>query len=301
MELCTPARDTKRRRRGAMADLQPNWQDERYSKSTILQDTSPQNPNNLQPRSIDKIKASWVARHRQGVNLNTRQREAQYDYLEDTQLFVDQAKLLPGMAAKRRETFALFYFQIFGSPPREKWSRCVSFLAQLLKVPDGSRDAIYRVFEDCEHAGAKKELFSSSSNAHNSGRKKLIQHGTPEECMFKCWTVAPTSKRIVEDIFALERVLRLIVDAKGCVVPDEATRNGRRMRKANAPAEVADEDLDAKFWLKKKPRNSQRKSTLQYVLPPVHPDAQCALDHLFGEDYDAIMEVIPGLAASFGV
>ena len=65
--------------------------------------------------------------------------------------------------------------------------------------------------------------------------------------------------------------------------------------------EIADEDLDEKHWCKKKPRLSQRKATLDKAMPPIHTDAQAAFDDLMGEDYDIIIEVIPGVTASFGV
>ena len=117
--------------------------------------------------------------------------------------------------------------------------------------------------------------------------KRRFKLGTPaevEDCMRRCWTLEPTSSRIVEDVLAFVRVLRLIVEAKGCVVPDEATRHGRRARKANAPVGIADEDLDEKHWCKKKPRLSQRKATLDKAMPPIHTDAQAAFDNLIGED-----------------
>ena len=116
--------------------------------------------------------------------------------------------------------------------------------------------------------------------------------------MRRCWTLEPTSARIVEDVMAFERVLHLIVEAKGCVVPDEATRQGRRARKANAPADVADEDLDESHWCTKKPRLSQRKATLHRAMPPIHKDAQAAFDNLMGDDFDSIMDIIPGVAAT---
>ena len=47
-------------------------------------------------------------------------------------------------------------------------------------MPHGSRDAIYRVFEDCEEAESNNVSYSSSANAHNSGRHRLIIHGTTE-------------------------------------------------------------------------------------------------------------------------
>ena len=84
------------------------------------------------------------------------------------------------MANKRREAFAFFYTQVFSSPDRERWPTVVSYLAQIFHVPNGSRDAIYRVFEDCEEAESNNVSYSSSANAHNSGRHRLIIHGTTE-------------------------------------------------------------------------------------------------------------------------
>ena len=134
--------------------------------------------------------------------------------------------------------------------------------------------------------------------------KHRFKLGTPAEvvdCIRRRWTLESTSSRIVEDVLAFERVLRLIVEAKGCVVQDEVTDTVGEHVKANAPVEIADEDLDEKHWCKKKPRLSQRKATLDKALPPIHADAQAAFDNLMGEDYDSIIEVIPGVVASFGV
>ncbi len=119
--------------------------------------------------------------------------------------------------------------------------------------------------------------------------------------MRRSWTLEPTSSRIVEDVLAFQRVLRLIVEAKGCVVPDEATRHGRRARKANAPVGIADEDVDGKHLCKKKLRLSQRKATLDKAMSSIHTDSQAAFDDLMGEDYDGIIEQIPVVTASFGV
>jgi hypothetical protein len=179
-EPVTPERETKKRRRGALADLQENSRDAKCARSSLKTHTSPTNPNNLQPRTLDQMKKTWVSRHRQGCNLSTAHREIQFDYLEDNELFEDRSKLLPGMAAKRRETFALFYYQYFGSPSRDKWAKCVAYIARILLVPDGSRDSIYRVFEDCEYAESNDASYSSSSNASKAGRHRLIVDGTEE-------------------------------------------------------------------------------------------------------------------------
>ena len=144
-------------------------------------------------------------------------------------------------------------------------------------------------------------VLTSSYAVTDARRFKLGTPAEVEDCMRRCWTLEPTSARIVEDVQAFERVLGLIVEAKGCVVPDEATRHGRRVRKANAPADMADEDLADTHWCTKKPRVSQRKATLHKAIPPIHADAQAAFDNLMGDDFDGIMDIIPGVAATFGV
>ena len=180
VEAATPERLTKKRRRSDVSSLADTWKDERYSSPSLRAHTSPKNPNNLQPRTLDQMKKTWVSRHRQGCDLSIAHREIQYDYLEDSEIFDCRLKLLPGMAAKRRETFALFYYQYFGSPSRDKWSKCVAYLARILQMSEGSRDSIYRVFEDCEFAESNDTSYSSSANASRSGRHPLIVDGTPE-------------------------------------------------------------------------------------------------------------------------
>ena len=98
--------------------------------------------------------------------------------------------------------------------------------------------------------------------------------GTPAQVassLARAWKAAPTSARICEDVKAFDRVLQCIVDAKGCVVPDEALRSGRRYVKLRGAGEC-----------KLKPRQSQRKATLH--LPPIHPHCQRALSMLKASD-----------------
>ncbi len=76
--------------------------------------------------------------------------------------------------------------------------------------------------------------------------------------MRRAWAIEPTSERIVEDILALPRVLQIIIDRNGVVVPDLFLRSGRRYEK------LRDDGI-----CKNKPRSSQRKSTLKS--PPLHP------------------------------
>ena len=91
------------------------------------------------------------------------------------------------------------------------------------------------------------------------------------ETMFKCLNHVGqgtvSSKRIIEDIERLPRVLEKIIDAKGCVVPDENFRHGRRY------LSLRGEDC-------KKPRRRQRKST--NVGANFHPSLQECWEQLMG-------------------
>ena len=80
--------------------------------------------------------------------------------------------------------------------------------------------------------------------------------------------MAPSSKRIVEDILALPRVLSKIIEYEGCVVPDEVLRHGRRAAKWES-AEMSTSGQKAK------PRSLTRIETLASSVPP-HPDVDPA-------------------------
>jgi hypothetical protein len=65
----------------------------------------------------------------------------------------------------------------------------------------------------------------------NDPLRKRWGMGTPETLkysMFSTWSHSPSSERIVEDIMHFPDVLKKIVAAEGCVVPDEILRTGRR-------------------------------------------------------------------------
>jgi hypothetical protein len=85
--------------------------------------------------------------------------------------------------------------------------------------------------------------------------------------MFRVWEVEPSSKRIVEDIQAFPRVLQKIIDAQGCVVPDEFLRSGRRERR-----------LDDKGDCTARLRGHQRKANM--AARPLHPDAHEAYEFI---------------------
>jgi hypothetical protein len=80
----------------------------------------------------------------------------------------------------------------------------------------------------------------------------------------RAFAVAPTSKRIVEDILALPLVLDRIIEYEGCVVPDEALRHGRRL----ANHKTWESLKPNKTPLQNKPRSFQRIETLVSSPPP---------------------------------
>ena len=66
------------------------------------------------------------------------------------------------------------------------------------------------------------------------GDARRFNLGTPNEVfrsIERAFAVAPTSKRVVEDILALPMVLGRIIEYKGTVVEGEALRHGRRLAK----------------------------------------------------------------------
>ena len=119
-------------------------------------------------------------------------------------------------------------------------------------------------FADLKRSTLFHSALTSSYAIDDVRRFKM---GTPAEVwstIERCWTVEPTSERIVEDIYHLPIVLDKIIEAGGCVVQDEFLRTGRRHRRA-------DDKGDCKI----KPRRSSRKETA--ALPPIHSDAAAAL------------------------
>ena len=46
----------------------------------------------------------------------------------------------------------------------------------------------------------------------------------------RCWTIAPTSEQIIEDILGFPEILTRIINEEGCVIPDEDLRTDRRAR-----------------------------------------------------------------------
>ena len=72
---------------------------------------------------------------------------------------------------------------------------------------------------------------SSLTSIYNFDNPKRFNTGSPKEMwhtMERCWTIEPTSARIVEDISVFSNVLEVIKKANGCVVSDLSLRSGRR-------------------------------------------------------------------------
>jgi hypothetical protein len=98
--------------------------------------------------------------------------------------------------------------------------------------------------------------------------------GTPAE-MFRsierAWTVAPTSKRICEDILMLPFVLDKVIAAQGTTVEGEVLRHGRRKAKHRTWESVHQRVAP----LVNKPRSFKRIETLAFSVP-MHPDVERA-------------------------
>ena len=125
----------------------------------------------------------------------------------------------------------------------------------------------------------------SLTSLYDINDPRKFKMGTPDEVwstMERCWSLEPTSERIVEDILKFDFVLEKIVEHNGCVVHDLFLRTGRR----------GDEwqRIDGKGVLKNKPQKKQRKETI--VTRPVHPDAQDAYNSLTALNLNAINDFV---------
>ena len=87
-----------------------------------------------------------------------------------------------------------------------------------------------------------------------------------ESTLRRVWTVAPTSEQIVADIQGFPHVVQKIIDARGCVVPDEDFRGGRRELRKDGKGKLAG----------RKRSRSQIATNTDLIL---HADCQPALLH----------------------
>ena len=100
---------------------------------------------------------------------------------------------------------------------------------------------------------------------------KRFGFGTPKDTMVRCWTLEPTSARIIADLEDFENVLDLMIEFKGCVVPECRLWRSHRQQAHNGG-----------HVLKRKITNLQRKHLL--TMGPVHTVAQDALNILHGNN-----------------
>ena len=101
--------------------------------------------------------------------------------------------------------------------------------------------------------------------------------------MTRCWAIV-TGHRIVQDILDWERVLDIIVNAKGCTVRGEVLRAGRRKPRADNPSILRTSSTKLR----------DRKATIM-IGSPMHPDAKRGFDIIIQlglEDYNIQMGVV---------
>jgi hypothetical protein len=137
----------------------------------------------------------------------------------------------------------------------------------------GDSPEMHRALDSHGYADLKAAVlaYSSFNSVYAVDDPRRFKLGTPGEVLRsieRAWTVAPTSKRIVEDILVLPRVLSKIIEYKGCVVPDEVLRHGRRAAKWET-SEMSTSDQKAK------PRSFTRIENLASSVP-AHPDVDPA-------------------------
>jgi hypothetical protein len=139
----------------------------------------------------------------------------------------------------------------------------------------GDSPEMCRALDSHGFADLKRAIISYASltSIYDQDDPRRFSLGTPAEILRairRAWTVAPTSKRIVEDILELPSVLDKIIEHGGCCVPDDALRHGRRLELHSwQPVQRGRKELLHKA------KASQRKGTLASCVPP-HPDVEPA-------------------------
>jgi|AntAceMinimDraft_1070359.scaffolds.fasta_scaffold22423_1 hypothetical protein len=139
----------------------------------------------------------------------------------------------------------------------------------------GDSPEMCRALDSHGFADLKRAIISYASltSIYDQDDPRRFSLGTPAEILRairRAWTVAPTSKRIVEDILELPSVLDKIIEHGGCCVPDDALRHGRRLELHSwQPVQRGRKELMHKA------KASQRKGTLASCVPP-HPDVEPA-------------------------
>jgi hypothetical protein len=123
------------------------------------------------------------------------------------------------------------------------------------------------LFQDFKDAVLKHVVLTAGlpKRADGSDDPRMFKMGTPNdlmEAMVRVWSVAPTGKRIVQDVLHWRLAVQAIVDAGGVIVPDMDNRRGRRAT-AGRPG------------VRAKP-GTARKATYDEL--PLHADAKHAVE-----------------------
>ena len=116
------------------------------------------------------------------------------------------------------------------------------------------------------------ERMRALTSVYDWNDKRRFKFGTPTEVwdtMVRCWTLEPTSARIIADIEDFSNVLDIIILLNGCVVPECRLRHGHRQKAHNGGRVLA-----------RKVTQRQRKQLM--TMGPVHPDADEAMKILLG-------------------
>ena len=92
----------------------------------------------------------------------------------------NKVALSSGSAELRRSTIAYYFVEMYGCPSEDSWPLVVTDLINRLRMPVGSRDAVYSIFKDVVHCRLDKTKFSSKVKG-GRGRKLLIQKGSVDE------------------------------------------------------------------------------------------------------------------------
>ena len=126
-------------------------------------------------------------------------------------------------------------------------------------------------FSDFKRSTEKMRALTSVLDINDPERFGFVAPKEVWHTIVRCWTLEPTSARIIAVIEDFGNVLDLMIEFKGCVVPECRLRHDHRQQAYNGGR-----------VLKRKVTKRHRKHLL--TMGPVHPDAQGALNILLSID-----------------
>ena len=250
------------KKRGKFDPLGDTAASRRYAKETLKHDDY---------RGSGLSHGNPTARHqraRKAAAASHAPREIVFDDDRDTIVERDaRGQVSSEMHAARRYAICYVYETVSVALPRQH-ERDTRYALKLVgDSPELCRALDAHGFADL--GNAINYHVSVSCSQYAVGDTRRFEMGTPAQVwstMSRCWTVAPTSARIIEDIDALPGVLEKIIAANGCVVHDEFLRTGRRAVSRDGAR------------LTRNARSRQRIETCRAC--PRHPDIEAALTEL---------------------